>query len=135
MDPDRLARAAAAVARGSAYPWSVRALCGDSNDDAFIPRLVRHGWLASRDGRSYQVPHDRLLNWAAAQGLVNEVRHYQLSGRDLGKLLLELHRKDQSRESLLRYVTMDVLWLLSQPGDSALSVVEDVLTQLEESDS
>lgn len=133
MDGVLLAKASAAILQGMNYPWDAEDLCRNWHDDRFIVRLSRSGWLAPRPLHRYAIWHDRLLNWATAVGLVGQYRRGELSLDALGGLLRGLEASDHPQGSLLRYVPLDVLWLLSAPGHSFGNAASVLLSALEDS--
>ncbi|MGI9489031.1 MAG: AAA family ATPase, partial [Geminicoccaceae bacterium] len=102
------------VLNGNPYPlarprWSEIGLADES-----LMRLVAAGWLRSIEGGEIVFSHDRLLNWAAAKSLVNQLRRGQLSIDDLGTFLAgEIEGQDQHLIRRLAYLPMDVFWLLA----------------------
>ena len=134
MDAGRLAKAAFELLRGGAYPWTTEQVCGTSTDDSLIPRLIRNGWIRSRKPGFFEVWHDRLLNWAVAQGSVTELENERIEGAELVKLIQGLGGPEHAHGSLLRYVAMDVLWLVSAPDRNLPDLSAAILEALEEED-
>jgi hypothetical protein len=130
MDAVLIARAAAALLRKAPYPWRVQQLCADWHDDSFIPRLTKAGWLSIRDVNCYVVPYDRLLNWAAAWGVVEEFDAGVIDSAALTALLRDLSTTAHPHRTLLGYVPMDVMWLMSAPGRRP-EVAAEILATLE----
>ncbi|WP_377807921.1 hypothetical protein ABNQ38_14665 (plasmid) [Azospirillum sp. A29] len=100
-----------------AYPWPYRMLLSQGMDDAMRLRLVAAG-LLQNEADGVAAVHDRLLNWAVAEHLADLFQDGLL---DMGGLTAVLRRitridADWSRDFAarrLRYVPMDLLWLLA----------------------
>lgn len=102
---------------GQLYPWTQRAARHAGLDDDIQQRLVAVG-LLRREGHDIAVSHDRLLNWAVAEAVADRVRDGELGAEALYQLFYSVLRVDAEwREDRiflrLRYVPMDLLWLLA----------------------
>jgi hypothetical protein len=133
-DADMLRSAAFSLLRGADYPWTELDLGPSDERDSRAGRLARCGWLRSPRPGVYEIPHDRLLNWAVAEGAVRALETGHLSQQDLGELLRELNSEDHPQRQRFGYVTLDVLWLLGDPQRRQDSVVGGILSVLEEAD-
>jgi hypothetical protein len=103
------------------------------NDNA-IGRLLKLGWLVASNSRHYRIWHDRLLNWAVAEGIVGAVRDGRLAVPDALVKLRTLHYGPwDSARSLLGYVIMDVLWIALHPGNGMVEFAAQILPILERS--
>jgi flagellar biosynthesis regulator FlaF len=117
-DSTRLARLAKGVLDGGPYPWPPAVVEQAGVDGEVIHRLIPAGWIRLGASNCYEVPHDRLLNFAIAHGLINDVLSNQMTLGELGKLLFQLLTERQIRAGRpVGYVLMDVIYLLSNtPG-------------------
>ena len=80
-----------------------------------VVRLEATGWFRSTRSGEVAFAHDRLLNWAAAKAIVQQLDHGELSVDSLGEILAGKHENQVQRAlSRLDYVPMDVLWLLAE---------------------
>ena len=126
MDADILKRAAYALTQQDEnYPWTVAQL----SDNATIQRLIKVGWLRSPQLGWYEVWHNRLLNWAVAEGLAHELYHRRLDTAKTCQIIQQLHSSPGLRRPrFLGYVPMDFLWLITEPAlgmdDLAVQVLE-----------
>ena len=110
-----LERAAFSLLGGSSYPWSAGQLeqAGFSNDA--ITRLCGVGWLRRTQDNHFEVWHDRLLNWAVAQGLVAAMERRDLCREQLCEHVQALYDGISTGSGrFLGYVPMDVVWLLTR---------------------
>ena len=101
--------------------------------DREIKALVDSGLLRlASGGRSLEIWHDRILNWAVAEGLVSALRSGEITAETLVSRAIQgesnnpLHRR-------LDYVAMDTLWLLTTPEFGlGAAVVHQFLAALDE---
>lgn len=114
-----IGEAAAKVATESdeTYPWPSGRVPQAVAEHADL--LRKTGWLAIHDGGA-ELSHDRLLNWAAAEGLVMLVERSEMTLVDLAGLFGG--QRDQRR---FGYLMMDCIWILLRRGryDEAAAVV------------
>jgi len=111
---------------GLPYPWSQHAASNARLNDSVQQRLVSVG-LLRREGNDIALAHDRLLNWALAESLADRVRDGKLNSESLYELLYSILRVDAEWRDdriflRLRYVPMDLFWLLTNrmhPSDLA----------------
>ena len=122
LDRIPLMNVALTLLDGAPYPWSLAQLTSAGMSSESLDRLQREGWLRTLDGRSFEVWHDRLLNWTLAEAFAERLRS-QPGRRDeifasVCRLLVD-PRVLSGR--LLGFVPMDFLWLLlSSPPASGL---------------
>jgi hypothetical protein len=106
---------AACVADGSStiYPWP--ALTVANGLALALPFLERAGWLRGLPDGGAECAHDRLLDWAAAEGLVARLDAGVISEADLSEIV---RRIDTARSAprAFAYLPMDVIWLLLRRG-------------------
>lgn len=105
---------AARVLGGRSYP--VARTCWDevNLDVGAIERLQATGWINCLSGGIVDFAHDRLLNWAVAELLLQQLLIGDLSAVQLVEKLLQCADSPSGQLSKnLGYVPMDVLWLLA----------------------
>lgn len=102
------------------YPWSPEAFL-PLLDDQCIARLTRSGLIELVGSRQLSMTHDRLLNWALARHIAGLVRDRNLTTAELLTLIRQVDgltsASGVSIGGRLRYVLMDLIWLLT--GDQA----------------
>lgn len=115
LDSARLRRLIAATLDGGSYPWSQQQLIDASIDSDSVKRFERSGWMHTIDrssGPHFEISHDRLLNWAVAEALVDRLRESRHSADSIGQ---RLHDYFTGQSTLggrnLGFALMDVLWL------------------------
>jgi hypothetical protein len=101
---------------GVHYPWTQRVAGKSGLHDEIQKRLISVG-LLRREESAIALSHDRLLNWAVAEALAERVLDGELSIKALYERLYRILRVDTEWRDdriflRLRYVPMDVLWLL-----------------------
>jgi hypothetical protein len=133
FDAADVGKLAITLLSGDPYPWPAVAVRRAGVDEDAVARLFRTGWLRPAPQERFEVPHDRLLNYAVARGLF----YAHQAGEDtldhvvsvVRKLLLE-HDTFSGRR--LGYVPMDLLHLLLSAGpegqEACASIVEQVDT-------
>ncbi|MDD1752884.1 MAG: hypothetical protein LUQ38_07340 [Methanotrichaceae archaeon] len=117
---------------GTSYPWTYETLqkLGMSNDTR--ARVEAVGWLQCLENGDVQMWHDRLLNWAVAEALVEARRTGLITTDELGdKLAACLSSKSEYSGKSLGYVPMDVLWLVSDSARNLVSEVPQLIHSLE----
>lgn len=104
------------------YPWPIETLCAAGLDEPAVNRLQAIGWLRVGASGLIEVWHDRLLNYAAAAGLVRSRKAGLRTTTELVDAIKPLWTGfNTGLGARLRYVPADVLWLLcGEPVDSAL---------------
>lgn len=118
---------------GSVYPWPRRIVEQVGiKDDAPQRRLESLGWLRRRTDDRVEVWHDRLLNWAVAEFLVEQRQSQESDTATLGAWLARLHgNEERFAGRFLGYVPMDVLWLASEPERGLIGEVPQLIAALE----
>lgn len=70
FDAGHLANLAMTLLADASYPWAMTAVQRAGVDAAALGRLIRTGWLRPAPQERFEIPHDRLLNYAVARGLL-----------------------------------------------------------------
>jgi len=121
------------VLEGKPHPSPRIARSDAGLDDSAFGRLEAVGWLQRSEGGEAAFAHDRLLNWAVAEALAQRFWHKELSVEELGSILVKCGMSSARHfRRWLRYVPMDVLWLLARDAQGAAKVAR-LVQQLEES--
>lgn len=135
FDAGHLASLAMTLLDSDPYPWPAAAVQRARVDVRTIGRLFRTGWLRPVPQERFEVPHDRLLNYAVARGLfyAHQAGEYTLDRiiPIVRKLLVE-HGTYSGRR--LGYVPMDLLHLLlaaGPEGEAACASILEVLDSLD----
>ncbi|HEY3129940.1 MAG TPA: hypothetical protein VGL91_10815 [Acidobacteriota bacterium] len=116
----------------TAYPWTADVLRSLNFDDQTCRRLEIIGWLRSLPDGRFEIPHDRLLNWAAAECLVEQRQPRRINSVELGARLVECSRPLSTfAGKSLGYVPMDVLWLASDSHRGLRNEVPELILALE----
>lgn len=127
-----LKRLAMSILQDRTYPWTPEQLVDVELDNEGLSRLQRIGWLRPSGTNRFEVFHDRLLNWAVAEGLVSELLHGNITEEAFLEHVRAIHQSDKTYSGRsLAYVPMDVIWLLSARHDGQQSVVEDLIDVLQ----
>lgn len=107
------------VLAGQVYPWPARVVHDLVRHEASLERLRRSGWLVVHPGGACSLWHDRLLNWLVAATLAEDAREGALTPAQVAEQCAACTRGLLSASGRsLRYVAMDVLWIL---GSAAVS--------------
>jgi hypothetical protein len=114
---DALTELARAVPEGADYPWSFSRLRDVGLGELELDRLRKTKLIRLvRGGRSVKLWHDRLLQWAIAEGLAAGVHSGQITPEQLqGRVRTCIEGEGGQRYG---YVAMDALWLLADPENS-----------------
>jgi hypothetical protein len=132
FDATRVASLAAIVLNDVAYPWPAAALQAAGIDDETVDRLFRTGWVRRTADDRFEVPHDRLLNYAVARGLFHGLRSGDYSEQHLIETVRRLLTEQKTYSGRrLGYVPMDVLHLLLAFGVETMAVFGRVLEDLD----
>jgi len=121
------------VLEGASYPverdhWQQVGLDPDA-----LERLRASGWLNCLPGGMVSFAHDRMLNWAVAVFLVQQMSAGKLTSEQLAECLLKCTAGFSNHfAKRLGYVPMDLLWLLAGNGARA-HVLADLIARLEAS--
>ncbi|MFO0906910.1 MAG: hypothetical protein U0794_00870 [Isosphaeraceae bacterium] len=127
-----LERLALSLLDDAPYPWTTRQLAEAGMDNEAVSALLKVGWLRRSSHDRFEVWHDRLLNWAVATALVNELRARSLDRETFCNHLIEAFREDRAFcGRSLGYVAMDVLWLLTHTKDVSGEFVDAAIVALE----
>ena len=132
FDAGHVGKLAITLLSGDPYPWPAAAVRREGVDEDALARLFRTGWLRPVPQERFEVPHDRLLNYAVARGLfyAHQAGDYTL-GRIIPivrKLLVE-HETYSGRR--LGYVPMDLLHLLLAAGPEGEAACASILQVLD----
>jgi hypothetical protein len=112
------------VLEGKPYPWDLEQLRAAEVDDEAAGRLISAGWLRRAVDQRYEVPHDRLLNFAVAQALAADHRHERKDDDRVADLLAPLlGHNAHVGQVWLPYVPMDWAFLRSRYDQAAVSRV------------
>ncbi len=127
MDRVYLARAAVRLLIDDApYPWSEEQFCSTGQEEGALTRLTRSGWIRRGDS-GYEVSHDRLLNWAAADGLIRDVTNGVRTVDDATAAVLQLLRPDHRHHVRLGYTLWDAIWMSSSPVRPKVALATSLL--------
>lgn len=103
------------------YPWPDAVAIGAGLSDERRKRLLAAGLLQATDN-GVALSHDRLLNWAVAEWLRDQLQQRTLTVQAVGEFLQRILRIDGDwvnnvASRRLGYVPMDLLWLLVVADD------------------
>jgi hypothetical protein len=116
FDPLRLKRIVRESLELARYPWSCRQLFDAGFDAEALQRVERSGWMRSvidSRERKFEIAHDRLLNWAVAEALVEELRERHFTPNQLAdKLQAFLKGALGMGGRFLGFVATDAIWLM-----------------------
>jgi hypothetical protein len=105
-DGFRLRELTKTVLENGEYPWSDRDLREAEIDEPTAGRLGSAGWLRrTSTGEFYEIPHDRLLNYAVAKLLVDRCARKEIDSAALIKVLADHQLSPKGRR--LGYLMMD----------------------------
>jgi hypothetical protein len=132
FDAAHVGKLAITLLSGDPYPWPAAAVRRAGVDEDALARLFRTGWLRPAPQERFEVPHDRLLNYAVARGLfyAHQAGEYTLDRiiPIIRKLLVE-HDTYSGRR--LGYVPMDLLHLLLSAGAEGEVACASIVEQLD----
>jgi hypothetical protein len=124
---------AARLPEEQVYPWPMARVWAAGLRDSEIKGLVDSGLLRTASGgRSLEIWHDRILNWAVAEGLVSALRSGEITVETLMSRTIHGQDDDNPLRRRLDYVAMDTLWLLTTPEFGLGNAVRQFLAALEE---
>ena len=113
------------------YPWPTSMIWAAGLRDAEVRALVDSGLLRlASGGRSLEIWHDRILNWAVAEGLVSALRSGEITPETLASRAVQ-EQSDGPLGRRLDYIAMDTLWLLTTPEFGLDEAVSQFLIALE----
>jgi hypothetical protein len=124
-DEPALSGLALSVLQERPYPWPPSILYNIGMNEETVARLIRIGWLRRALKNHFEIPHDRLLNFAVAHALAAELREGKRNTASVAPLLREMlisNPKYSGRR--LQYVPMDVLYVLVSNEDGARLATE-----------
>lgn len=103
---------------GGAYPWTDSQLHEVGLADDNVHRLDRAGWLVRTTAGTFEIPHDRLLNWAVAVTLVEDFAQQRISVTELGEKLKRYSFGDERLSGrYLGYIAMDAVWMIANDAN------------------
>ncbi|MCW8308874.1 hypothetical protein AruPA_17715 [Acidiphilium sp. PA] len=121
------------VLEGASYPVERNHWREVSLDPDAVERLRASGWLNCLPGGLTSFAHDRLLNWAVAVFLAQQMSAGKLTAEQMVETLLKcVDGFSNNFAKRLGYVPMDLLWLLAGNGTRA-DVLADLIARLEAS--
>lgn len=122
---------AARLPEEQVYPWPMARVWATGLRDREIKTLVDSGLLRlASGGRSLEIWHDRILNWAVAEGLVSALRSGEITIETMASRAIH-GRSERPLHRRLGYVAMDTLWLLTTPEFGLGDAVRQFLIALE----
>ncbi|HJQ40063.1 MAG TPA: hypothetical protein VKB93_23200, partial [Thermoanaerobaculia bacterium] len=120
--------------RGGEYPWSQSKLrgLGITSDEQL--RLEAVGWLRPEPAGGARIWHDRLLNWAVAEAIAEEIPSVSDDEEKLAAVLRPYlaDRAANTDRPHLSYVPMDVFWMAATRGILSPETLARVIRGLEE---
>jgi hypothetical protein len=117
---------------GATYPWSPTHLKASGLGQDALDCLVSAGWVRETTGDSYEIWHDRLLNWTVAEAVVQHLRDHPGEADACCESVAELLREPRAKcGRWLAYVPMDILWLLSDPQNPKPELFRRVASRCE----
>ena len=135
MVMSKFAAMVAELPDGRPYPWSLRMLHGKLMEEEVEFLTRRSGLLRmTSDGRSLEVWHDRLLNWALAEGWVQLLRNRELSVERLTDRMLSalFSTRPENRWGGRWFgrAVHDALWLMCEPAYGLSSSTVEIVAKL-----
>ncbi len=128
---DAITELASLLPEGEDYPWTLSRLRAFGIGEIDFQRLRNtHLVRLTHGDRTVELWHDRLLQWAIAEGLVTGLRAKRLTSENLQAQVRICLESDQAGRRF-SYVPMDVLWLLAEPTASRENDVQEILKVLE----
>lgn len=109
------ALAVTALDKDVRYPWTSETLLNQGIQADTRKRFEEVGFLRRTNSLALEVWHDRLLNWAVAEGLFHKCLSGEYSGEQLYSIISRLSTPfSASPFWRLRYVPADILWLVTR---------------------
>ncbi|QGX80533.1 hypothetical protein EB234_29605 [Mesorhizobium japonicum R7A] len=103
------------------YPWRVTDLHAVNLDDHAVLRLEQVGLLRRPVPDRFLFAADRMLNWAIAESLADNIQEDELSAEQAEALFASIDglqtKKKEPIGSRLGYVYFDALWLLARQSE------------------
>ena len=133
LDVTGLERLAMSVLDGAPYPWAPEQLRRAGLDNPTVCRLARLGFLRRTGAGQFEMWHDRIFNWAVAQGLVAGFRSGEIDAQTFCARLQDLFKGLRTVVGrLLGYVPMDVIWTLADPKADLSELLDQTVKALED---
>jgi len=133
LDIVGLQRLGRSLLQNAPYPWAPEQLQGVGLNNETVIRLSRLGFLRRTPGGQFEIWHDRILNWAVAQGLVAAFRTNEIDAVTFCGHLQDLFKGDRSYSGrFLGYVPMDVVWTIADPAYGSPDILDQVIQALEQ---
>lgn len=132
FDSEALASLCAETIRlNGGFQWSAGTLHAHRIDNVGATRLVQRCWLRRIDS-SFEVPHDRLLNWAVAEGMATQIAQGTLPVPELRSLVKNLivHNFRLSGK-YFGYLVLDLIWMLTEGARRSIESASAILAELE----
>jgi len=125
---------AADFAAGGQYPWSLKTLKQVGMDGAQQTRLEAIGWLRADERGAASIWHDRLLNWAVAETVTEDIREIANDATGIAEIINRFRKEPNPNTSgrpALMYVPMDVVWICAARAALSTNQLADVIRVLE----
>lgn len=126
-----IAALAARLPVEKAYPWPMARIWAAGLRDPEIATLSSGLLQPLSGGRSIEIWHDRILNWAVAEGLVSALRAGEIDIETVIERSVRWKEPEDRLRRRLSYLTMDTLWLLTTPEFALGDAVRQFLSALE----
>ena len=133
LDVVGLQRVATSLLEDAAYPWAPEQLQGAGLTNETVARLSRLGFLRRTAGGQFELWHDRILNWAVAQGLAAAFRANQIDATTFCGHLQDLFKENRTHSGrFLGYVPMDAVWTIADPEYGTPDLLDQAIQVLEQ---
>lgn len=133
FDELALKKLGTALLEGGSYPFSLAQLAAAQIDQAQLRRLESGGWLRTltiSPTLSFDIPHDRLLNWLIAAGMLDRLASEHETPEEFAQRLTSfLNGRTNVAGRNMGFVPMDSIWMMLHIS-SFQSYVADVLHYL-----
>jgi len=133
VEVDAVAELASLLPEEKLYPWPISRLRALGLRSVDLKALEESKLLGRvMGGRHFEIWHDRILNWAIAEGLAARLRAGQLGAQEIPEKALACRAPaTENAGRWLGYVPLDLLWLLTNPALPQHEAVEAFLDALE----
>ena len=132
LDVVGLQRLARSLLNEARYPWGPEQLAEAGLENSAVARLIRSGYLRQTEAGQYEFWHDRILNWAVAQGLVAALYTKEMDAEAFCTQLQSLFIGNRTYSGkFLGYVPMDAVWAVAAPECGLSSLTDQVIQALE----
>ena len=126
-----LRAAGSLLEKNAKYPWDYSQREQVCLKEEISQRLEKIGLLRRLGRNDIEVWHDRILNWAVAEWLIEQQRTGKMQLSELQNILLQMLFKEKIfAEKRLRYVPMDYLWLACNPSNNVDKNVVPILEKM-----